>query len=69
MANTKKPTHVVTHGRLYMMQNGKLEHVEKGTELTLTANQAESLVAQGKVEKFSKKKSIDMTSDSASAEE
>jgi len=43
MAAPKRPTHVVVHGRLYLAVKGKLEHIKKGTQLTLTEKQAEGL--------------------------
>ena len=46
MAAPKKPTHVVEHGKLYMAVNGKLQHVAKGTQLVLSADQANGLGAR-----------------------
>lgn len=43
MAAPKRPTHVVEHKRLFLAVKGKLEHVEKGTQLTLTEKQASGL--------------------------
>jgi len=34
---------IVSHPRLFLSVKGKLQHVEKGTELTLTAEQAKKL--------------------------
>lgn len=65
MANVKKPTHVVTHPRLYINTSHGLEHVEMGTELTLTQAQADNLIEQGKVQKIAKKKAFDLTSKAA----
>lgn len=35
MAAPKRATHVVSHKRLYLMVDGKLQHVEQGSQLTL----------------------------------
>ena len=43
MAAPKRPTHVVEHGRLYIAVDGKIQHVEKGTQLTLNEKQAKGL--------------------------
>jgi len=43
MAAPKRPTHVVEHKRLYLAVKGKLSHIEKGTQLTLTEKQAAGL--------------------------
>ena len=59
MANTKKATHVVTHPRLYLAVNGKLQHVEQGHEVTLSAAQAKSLGS--KVEAIKERKRLDLT--------
>lgn len=40
---------VVTHPKLYMKVEGKLAHVEKGTEVSLEEKHAASLLKQGKV--------------------
>ena len=50
MANESKTTHVVTHPSLYLAVAGAMQHIEKGTELTLTNAQAEAMA--GKVEKI-----------------
>lgn len=39
----KKVKRVVTHDKLYMRVDGKTVHVAKGTELSLTEEQAERL--------------------------
>jgi len=45
MSKTKTKTVkvIVSHPRLFLSVKGKLQHVEKGTELTLTPEQVESL--------------------------
>lgn len=43
MANVKR---IVAHPKLYLRVEGKLQHIPKGTELTLTKEQAESLGAK-----------------------
>ena len=44
-----KRAFVVTHPKLYMKVEGKLAHVETGTEVSLDEKHAESLLKQGKV--------------------
>ena len=46
MAAPKKSTHVVEHAKMYMAVNGKLQHVVKGTQLALSADQAKRLGAK-----------------------
>lgn len=45
----------VTHPKLYMAVNGKLQHVEKGTELVLSEEQAKRLSSKVQVVKQAKK--------------
>lgn len=56
-----KATHVVVHRKLFMRVNSELQHVPKGTELTLTSKQADRLEAAGKVAKIGDKKSVDLS--------
>jgi hypothetical protein len=51
-------THVVVHNRLYLGVGGKLQHVPAGTEISLTDNQAKSLMKQGKVRKIGSAKQV-----------
>lgn len=44
-----KKTFVVTHPKLYMKVEGKLAHIENGTEVSLDEKHAASLLKQGKV--------------------
>lgn len=46
MAAPKRSTHVVEHKRLYLAVDGKVQHVEKGTQLTLNEKQARGLGAR-----------------------
>jgi hypothetical protein len=41
-----KVTKTVAHPKLYLRVNGTLQHVKEGTEVTVTAEQAESLGAK-----------------------
>lgn len=59
MANLKKPTHVVTHPKMYLSVNGQLQHFEQGTEVVLNPAQAEKL--GNKVQKIAAKKRVDLT--------
>ena len=63
MPAPKKATHVVAHPKLFMAVDGKLQHVPKGTEITLTSTQAKGLVAKGRVLVVGEKKSVDLTPD------
>ena len=60
MAAPKRATHVVTHARLYLSVNGKLEHFPPGCQLTLSAEQARKL--GDRVESIKQAKSADLTS-------
>tara|TARA_R110002051_G_scaffold324424_2_gene421619 strand:+ start:20517 stop:20699 length:183 start_codon:yes stop_codon:yes gene_type:complete len=44
-----KKTFIVTHPKLYMKVDGKLAHIETGTELSMEENSAKSLLTQGKI--------------------
>ncbi len=55
----KKVTRTVKHEKLYMSVDGKMVHVKKGTELTLTESKAASLGA--KLEAPGEKVKIDQT--------
>lgn len=44
-----KKTFVVTHGSLYLAVGGKLQQVDKGTEITLDEEAAKSLLNQKKI--------------------
>jgi len=61
MAAPKRPTHVVTHKKLYLMSDGKLQHMAEGTELVLDAKVAKSL--GNKVKKLGEGKTVDLTSE------
>ena len=61
MAAPKRMTHVVTHKKLYLMTDGKLQHVVAGTELRLDAKVAKSLGS--KIKKLGEGKQIDLTGD------
>jgi negative regulator of genetic competence, sporulation and motility len=39
----KKVTRIVAHPKLYLSVGGKLQHVKKGTEVTVTKSQAEEM--------------------------
>lgn len=54
----EKPTHEVIHPKLYLSVGGKLQHVESGTQLFLTAKIAEGLGA--KVLKLGTKKTVEL---------
>jgi len=54
----EKVTHEVVHPKLYLSVGGKLQHVEKGTQLALTAAIAEGLGA--KVLKLGTKKTVEL---------
>ena len=56
-----KATHVVVHPKQYLSVGGKLQHMPKGTELTLTAAQAESLEKKGRVARLGSKEAVDLT--------
>jgi hypothetical protein len=45
----------VVHPKLYMVANGKLQHVEKGTELVLSEDQAKKLSSKIEIQKQVKK--------------
>lgn len=66
MAAPKRPTHIVNHGRLYLSVNGKLEHIKKGSQLTLTEKQAKGLGVR--VTSLSGKPSIELNSDASKSE-
>ena len=61
MAAPKRHTHRVVHKKLYLMAEGKLQHVKAGTELVLDPKTAKELGS--KIEKLGGKKAIDLTSD------
>lgn len=44
-----KKTFVVTHPKLYMRVDGKMTQVENGTEVSMDAKSAASLLKQGKI--------------------
>jgi len=44
-----KKTFVVAHPKLYLKVDGKLSHVEKGTEYTCEEKHAEDLLKKGKL--------------------
>ena len=56
-----KATHTVSHRKQYLVVGGKLQHVKAGTEITLTAAQAKSLEAKGRVRKIGQKDSVYLT--------
>jgi pyruvate/2-oxoglutarate dehydrogenase complex dihydrolipoamide acyltransferase (E2) component len=60
MAGKKQPTHVVNHNRYFASgSDGKLQHIKKGTPLTLTEKQAGKL--GNKVLAMGAADSVDMT--------
>ncbi len=59
MAAAKKATHVVTHKRLYLAVKGKLQHIKPGSNLTLSAKQAEKM--GGRVQSLSDAATTDLT--------
>lgn len=59
MAAKKTVKRVVSHPKLFMRVDGKTVHVEKGTELTLTEDQAEKLEAKLEPVKAQKKVTAD----------
>lgn len=60
MGAPKKATHTVVHPKLYMKTgNGSSRHIEAGTEITLSEDQAQKL--GNKVLKIGVKKSVDLT--------
>lgn len=61
MGAPKKATHVIAHKKQYLMVDGKLTHVPKGTEVTLDLKAAKSLEGKGRVLKIGDSKSIDLT--------
>ncbi len=63
MAAPKKATHVMVHPRQYMRVNGKLQRVDKGTEIALSEEQAAKFGK--KVMKLGQKKAVDVTGDPA----
>lgn len=52
----EKMTHEVLHPKLYLRVEGKLQHVEAGTELNLTKDQAKALGS--KVRSLTEKKQL-----------
>ena len=44
-----KKVFVVTHPKLYLKVDGKLAQIKPGTELTMEAKSAQSLLKQGKI--------------------
>jgi hypothetical protein len=55
MAAAKKPTHVVTHDGLYFKGgDGRPELKPRGTQLTLSAKQAEKMEKRGMIERIKK---------------
>lgn len=61
MAAPKRPTHVVTHKRRYLMVDGKMQHIPAGAQLTLTEKQAKG---QERFITALAVKSIDLTEES-----
>ena len=59
MALDKKPTHTVTHKRLYLSVEGKLQHVKEDSPLVLSAKQAKGL--GGRVKAISSGAAKDLT--------
>ena len=53
---SNKPTHEIVHPKLYLMVDGKMTKVEKGSQVTLTAKHAERL--GDKVMKVGDKKQV-----------
>ncbi len=56
-----KSTHVVVHPKQYLAVKGKLQHVPKGTEVTLAAKHGESLAKRGRVMVIGQKTAVDLT--------
>ena len=69
MANTKKATHVVTHPKLQLMHEGKLQHMPVGTPLVLSKKVGDLLEAKNQVAKYGATKTIDKTADDESSSE
>lgn len=65
MAKTVKRT--VVHPKLYLRVDGKLQHVKKGTEVTITKEQCENLGA--KLADPAKQKKLDTTAEGGQASE
>lgn len=61
MAAPTRSTHVIEHKKQYLMVEGKLQHVPKGTEVVLDLKTAKSLEGKGRVLKLGKGKQIDLT--------
>ncbi len=56
-----KATHVVIHPKQFMAVKGKLQHVPKGTEVTLAAKHGERLAKRGRVMVIGQKAAVDLT--------
>ena len=59
MAAPKRPTHVVVHKKLYLMAEGKLQHIKAGSELVLDPKTAKEL--GNKIKKLGEEDTIDLT--------
>ena len=59
MAAPKRPTHVVVHKKLYLMAEGKLQHIKAGSELVLDEKTAKELGK--KIKKMGEEETIDLT--------
>ena len=55
------PTHEVIHPSWYVRTNGKLEAVEVGTRMVLSAKKGKDLVDRGYVKSLKKVKTLDTT--------
>lgn len=66
MAAPKRPTHTVTHKNLYLKnpETNKMEHIQSGSNLTLSREQAEKKRIGKFVSPLSQDKTTDLTKDS-----
>lgn len=64
-----KATHVVVHPKQYLSVGGKLKHVPKGTEVTLSAKQGERLAKRGRVLAVGQNKAVDLTGETGTAKD
>jgi len=59
----KKATHTVTHDSLYLRVNGKMTHVKKGSDISLSGNIGKGLEDKKMVQKKTGKKFVDLNSE------
>jgi hypothetical protein len=55
-----KKTFVVTHPKLYLKVDGKLKQIKPGTELSMDAKSAASLLKQGKILEKGQEKKVEI---------